>query len=65
MIGFQGHPEFTPEYARALLELRRGVIPAERVNAGLDSLAMLPDSDYVFRSIVDFFCNAGTWELNT
>jgi GMP synthase (glutamine-hydrolysing) len=60
MIGFQGHPEFTPEYARALLELRRGVIPAERINAGLDSLAMALDSDHVFRSIVDFFCNAGT-----
>jgi GMP synthase-like glutamine amidotransferase len=64
MIGFQGHPEFTPEYARALLELRRGVIPAERINAGLDSLAMAPDSDHVFRSIVDFFCNAGARDRN-
>jgi GMP synthase-like glutamine amidotransferase len=62
MIGFQGHPEFTPEYARALLELRRGVIPAERINAGLDSLAMALDSDHIFRSIVDFFCNAGAWD---
>ena len=62
MIGFQGHPEFTPEYARALLELRRGVIPAERIDAGLASLAMALDSDHVFRSIVDFFCNAGAWD---
>ena len=64
MIGFQGHPEFTPEYARALLELRRGVIPAERINAGLDSLAMALDSDHVFRSIVDFFCNADARDRN-
>ena len=64
MIGFQGHPEFTPEYARALLELRRGVIPAERIDAGLASLAMTLDSDYVFRSIVDFFCNAGARDRN-
>ena len=65
MIGFQGHPEFTPEYARALLELRRGVIPAERIDAGLASLAMALDSDHVFRSIVDFFCNAGARDRNT
>ena len=64
MIGFQGHPEFTPEYARALLELRRGVIPAERINAGLDSLAMALDSDHVFRSIVEFFCNTGARDRN-
>jgi len=64
MIGFQGHPEFTPEYARALLELRRGVIPAERIDAGLASLAMALDSDHVFRWIVDFFCNAGARDRN-
>ena len=64
MIGFQGHPEFTPEYARALLELRRGVIPAERIDAGFASLAMALDSDHVFRSIVDFFCNAGARDRN-
>ena len=64
MIGFQGHPEFTPEYACALLELRRGVIPAERIDAGLASLAMALDSDHVFRSIVDFFCNAGARDRN-
>jgi GMP synthase-like glutamine amidotransferase len=65
MIGFQGHPEFTPEYARALMELRRGVIPAERIDAGLASLAMALDSDHIFRSIMDFFCNAGAQDRNT
>ena len=64
MIGFQGHPEFTPKYARALMELRRDVIPAERIDAGLTSLAMVLDSCQVFRSIVDFFCTAGAWDMN-
>ena len=64
MIGFQGHPEFTPEYARALMELRRGVIPPERIASGLASLAMTLDSRHVFRSIVDFFCNAGASDTN-
>ena len=44
MIGFQGHPEFTPEYARALMELRRGVIPPDRIDAGLASLSIALDS---------------------
>ena len=65
MIGFQGHPEFTPEYARALMELRRGVISAERIDAGLASLAMALDNGHVFRSIVDFFCNTDTRDTNT
>ena len=65
MIGFQGHPEFTPEYARALMELRRDVIPPERIDAGLASLDMALDSERVFRSIADFFCNAGARDLNT
>jgi GMP synthase (glutamine-hydrolysing) len=64
MIGFQGHPEFTPGYARALMELRRGVIPAEQIDTGLASLAMALDSDHVFRSIVEFFCNAGARDRN-
>ena len=63
MIGFQGHPEFTPEYARALMELRRDVIPAERIDAGLASLTMELDSGHVFRSIADFFCNANTRDM--
>ena len=64
MIGFQGHPEFTAEYARALMELRRGVIPPERIDTGLASLAMTLDSRHVFRSIVKFFCNAGVRDTN-
>ena len=64
MIGFQGHPEFTPEYARALMELRRDVIPPDRIEAGLASLAIVLDNGHVFRSIVDFFCNTDARDMN-
>lgn len=40
MLGIQGHPEFTPEYAGALLELRRERIGAERVDRALATLGM-------------------------
>ena len=37
MLGIQGHPEFTTEYSRALMEARREIIPADRVSEGMDS----------------------------
>ena len=55
MIGFQGHPEFNTEYSRALMRLRRGVIPDERIDDGLNSLALPVNGDQVFRSIRNFF----------
>lgn len=45
ILGFQGHPEFTPEYAAVLMEARRGnPIPDEVVEAGLASLMQPPDA---------------------
>ena len=38
MLGIQGHPEFTPAYAEALLKLRRESIGAEKVDQALASL---------------------------
>jgi GMP synthase-like glutamine amidotransferase len=38
MLGIQGHPEFTPAYAEALLHLRRERIGAERVDKALVTL---------------------------
>jgi GMP synthase-like glutamine amidotransferase len=38
MLGIQGHPEFTPAYAEALLRLRRERIGAEKVDAALATL---------------------------
>ncbi|MCC6538288.1 MAG: amidotransferase [Bryobacterales bacterium] len=39
MLALQGHPEYTPGYSRSLMELRRERIGAERVEAGLATLA--------------------------
>jgi GMP synthase-like glutamine amidotransferase len=38
MLGIQGHPEFTPAYAEALLQLRRERIGTERVDKALVTL---------------------------
>jgi GMP synthase-like glutamine amidotransferase len=38
MLGIQGHPEFTPPYAEALLNLRRERIGAERVDRAIATL---------------------------
>lgn len=40
MLAIQGHPEYTPEYSRSLMELRRERIGEERVRAGMASLGM-------------------------
>lgn len=56
IIGFQGHPEFTPEYSAALMQARRGgLIPEEVVDEGLASLAIGPDRDVLVDWIVNFF----------
>ena len=44
MVGVQGHPEFPPAYAEALLHLRRERIGAERVDRALATLAGPLDS---------------------
>jgi hypothetical protein len=55
LIGIQGHPEFEPDYSRALMESRRGhLIPEETVDAGLATLASEPDTDRLARWILDF-----------
>ena len=38
ILTFQGHPEFTPEYARAILSFRHDMIGEERAAEGLKSL---------------------------
>jgi GMP synthase (glutamine-hydrolysing) len=55
MIGFQGHPEFEPEYSGALLSARRGgVIPESTVDAGMHSLESPADSKRLADWILDF-----------
>lgn len=54
MLTFQGHPEFVPEYARKLLELRRSCIGEERYQHGMSSLHEPLDQRQLARWILDF-----------
>jgi GMP synthase (glutamine-hydrolysing) len=54
MLGIQGHPEFTTVYSRALMELRRDIIPATRIEQGMDSLSLSVDGARAFDWIVSF-----------
>jgi GMP synthase-like glutamine amidotransferase len=55
LLGIQGHPEFVPEYSRALMEYRRGwLIPDEVVEAGLASLEEPADTALLSSWIVSF-----------
>ena len=54
MLGIQGHPEFTTDYSRALMDVRRNIIPAEAVEAGMDSLSKRADGSWAFDSIISF-----------
>jgi len=58
LLGFQGHPEFTPAYAAALLESRRDRIGAETVDAALRTLAGPTDAGVVARWILRFVAGA-------
>ncbi len=40
ILTFQGHPEFTPEYARELLSFRHDMIGEERAADGLKSISL-------------------------
>ena len=54
MLGIQGHPEFTTDYSQALMDARRSIIPAEAVEAGMDSLSKRVDGSWTFDSIISF-----------
>lgn len=58
MLGIQGHPEFSKAYSAAVINIRRGIIPAERVQEGLDSLAEPVHSELLFDWIVAFLRHA-------
>jgi GMP synthase-like glutamine amidotransferase len=54
-ISFQGHPEFDPAYAQALLHTRRGSrLSHEQADAAIESLEQPNDRARVGRWIVDF-----------
>jgi len=58
VLTFQGHPEFIPDYSRAIMHFRRPMIGDERVNEGLASLETNQhQGDRVARWLVDFLRN--------
>jgi GMP synthase-like glutamine amidotransferase len=54
-VSFQPHPEFSADYASALLRLRRGRIPAAVADPALATLSGKSDRDLLARWIVNFF----------
>ena len=58
VFAMKAHPEFSREYSRALMELRRESVGAERIDTGLESLERGIDSTRVARWIVEFLHRA-------
>lgn len=54
MLGIQGHPEFTADYAKALMETRRELIEEDAYRFALASLKLEPDARLTFDIIVRF-----------
>ncbi len=55
MLGIQGHPEFTPAYAEALLKLRRESIGAAKADAALATLNQPLDGALLAQWVLTFF----------
>ncbi len=53
-LGIQGHPEFSGEYAKDLINLRKGQIPSDTVTKGLASLVNKPDSKIIMQWLLLF-----------
>ena len=53
-LSIQGHPEWSPAYAGALLNHRRQLLGDELADAGLASLSTPPDNTLFARWIMDF-----------
>ena len=54
VLTFQGHPEFTNDYSRDLIQMRRDLLGEDKANAGLASLESKPDGDLIASWIVNF-----------
>jgi GMP synthase-like glutamine amidotransferase len=53
-LSVQGHPEWQPDYAEALLRARKDIIPAPRYQAGINSLDTAPDTALFGQWVVAF-----------
>ncbi|WP_434361843.1 GMP synthase [Parasalinivibrio latis] len=54
LLGIQGHPEFTKDYARALMEMRRDRIPPSVIDAAEHTLSSHEDGTLVLNWICNF-----------
>ncbi|HEH9440594.1 TPA: glutamine amidotransferase [Aeromonas sobria] len=54
IVAIQGHPEFSVEYNRALIERRRGLLPDERYRSSLSSLEGEVDSATMMQWLLQF-----------
>ena len=54
ILTLQGHPEFTPEFSRSLLELRRDILGETCYQQGVRSLIQNTDAQDVGKWIVNF-----------
>ncbi len=53
-LSIQGHPEWSNDYSRTLITARKSIIPADRVEIGLESLSIKSDSALFTQWIIDF-----------
>lgn len=60
MLCFQGHPEFTQDYARALMTLRQSIYAAPLYARAMDSLQYDHDGSQVARWMIDFIRSAAS-----
>ncbi len=54
ILTFQGHPEFSPEFSRALLQLRRAAYPPKVYAAAIASMEQSTDQYRVAKAMIDF-----------
>lgn len=54
IITFQGHPEFTPEYLRHLMQGRQEIIGQQRYHQALATMDLATDNNVVARWILNF-----------
>lgn len=54
IVAIQGHPEFSVEYNRALIERRRGLLPDDRYQSSLSSLEGEVDSATMLQWLLQF-----------
>jgi len=56
ILTFQGHPEFSPDYLKYLVNKRRDILGDEKYYRAIDSLCQQSDAQLVAQWIIGFSC---------